>query len=198
MKTILILGACGQIAQVAIDLFLSRTDYELKLYARNSQRLSSFSNNPRIEIIDGDVLDVAKINPAMIGVDVVYANLSGRMAQQARVIIDAMYLAKVKRIIFISSMGIYDEVPGDTYRNILDPYRDSAKLIEESTLDYTIIRPAWLNDKDEIDYDYTQKGEIFKNPKATVSRKSVADLAIKLATIPNFEVHKSLGVHKTI
>jgi hypothetical protein len=95
-------------------------------------------------------------------------------------------------------MGIYSEVPGERYRSVLDPYRDSAKLIEESDLDYTIIRPEWLNDDDEIDYGTTQKGEPFKNASATVSRKSVAHLIVKLATMQDFEVRKSLGVHKTL
>lgn len=196
MTKVLILGACGQIAQFAIDLFLTQTDVILCLYARNAQRLSKYQNNPRINIIEGDVLDAKTLNNAMIGVDVVYANLSGNMSQQARLIIDAMNLAKIKRLIFISSMGIYGEVPGETYRDILNPYRDSAKLIEDSSLDYTIIRPEWLNNKDEINYGYTQKGEVFKNPQAIVSRKSVADLIVKLATTQGFEVRKSLGVHK--
>ena len=122
--------------------------------------------------------------------------LSGRMEEQARGIIRAMHKAGVKRLIFISSMGIYGEVPGERYRSILDPYRDSARVIEESDLDYTIIRPEWLNDRDEIDYGTTQKGEPFKNPSATVSRKSVADLVVRLASTPGLEIRKSLGVHK--
>ena len=72
-------------------------------------------------------------------------------------------------------MGIYEEVPGESYRSILDLYRNSASVIEASDLDYTIVRPAWLSDRDEIDYGTTQKGEAFKNPSGVVSRKSVAD-----------------------
>ena len=55
----------------------------------------------------------------------------------------------VKRLIFISSMGIYGEVPGETYRSVLDPYRDSAALIEASDLDYTILRPGWFTRESE-------------------------------------------------
>ena len=40
-----------------------------------------------------------------------------------------MQATGLKRLIFISSMGIYGEVPGERYRSILDPYRDSAALI---------------------------------------------------------------------
>jgi uncharacterized protein YbjT (DUF2867 family) len=59
---------------------------------------------------------------------------------------------------------------------ILDPYRKAANIIESSKLDYTIVRPAWLNNRNEIDHATTQKGEPFKNASAQVSRKSVADL----------------------
>jgi uncharacterized protein YbjT (DUF2867 family) len=88
------------------------------------------------------VLDRQALTAAMRGQDVVYANLAGAMAQQARAIVDAMPATGLKRLIFISSMGIYDEVPGETYRSVLDPYRDSAAVIEASDLDFTILRPA--------------------------------------------------------
>ena len=68
-------------------------------------------------------------------------------------------------------------------------------LIEASELDCTLIRPAWLNNRNEIDYATTHKGEPFKNASAQVSRKSVADLVVKLATTPGLETRRSLGVH---
>jgi len=61
----------------------------------------------------------------MRGQDVVYANLAGAMKPQAEQIVAAMHAAGLKRLIFISSMGIYGEVPGEPYRSVLDPYRDS-------------------------------------------------------------------------
>jgi hypothetical protein len=61
--------------------------------------------------------------------------------------------------------------------------------------DYTLIRPAWLDDRDEIAYGTTRKGESFANKDATVSRKSVVDLVVTLATTPGLEIRGSLGVH---
>lgn len=104
--------------------------------------------------------------------------------------------AGVKRPIFISSTGIYDKVPGERHGAVLDPYQKSAAIIESSDLDYTVIRPERMNDEDEIDYEITQKGEPSKNPEAVVSRKSVADLVVKLATTPGQAIRGSLGVHK--
>ena len=48
----------------------------------------------------------------------------------------------------------------------------------------TIIRPAWLSDADKIAYGTTVKRKPFANAGAYVSRKSVADLIVKLVTKP--------------
>jgi uncharacterized protein YbjT (DUF2867 family) len=110
MTKVLILGAHGQIARVATDLFLAKSDARLTLYLRNARRLSGIAHPERVRLVEGDVMDAEG----------------------------------VKRLIFISSMGIYDEVPGQRYDSILDPYRNAAQVIESSDLDYTIVRPAWL------------------------------------------------------
>lgn len=197
MSNILIIGAHGQIARVATRLLLERTDTILTLYLRRARRLDALASNPRVRIVEGDATDAAALDAAMAGQDVVYANLSGDMAQQAQTIVASMDKAGVRRLIFVSSMGIYGEVPGERYRSILDPYRDSAAIVEGSGLDFTVIRPAWLNDEDEIAYGTTAKGEPFANPSATVSRKSVGDLIVRLATEPGFGVGASIGIHGT-
>ena len=197
MTNILILGAHGQIARVATDLFLKRTDARLTLCLRNARRLKLSGHADRVREVEGDVLDTKTLEAAMAGQDVVYANLAGQLEQQAQCIVTAMKKAGLKRLIFISSMGIHDEIPGERHGSILDPYCKSASIIEASGLDYTILRPAWLNNRDEIDYGTTRKGEPFKNSSEVVSRKSVADLVVKLAMTPGFEIHSSLGMHKT-
>ncbi len=196
MTNILILGANGQIARVAADLFLERADARLTLYLRNARRLKISGHADRVRVVEGDVLDGKTLEAAMTGQDVVYANLAGDLEQQARCIVKTMQKAGIKRLIFISSMGISDEIPGERHGSILDPYRKAASVIESSELDYTILRPAWLNNRNEIDYATTRKGEPFKNASEQVSRKSVADLVVKLAMTPGFEVRGSLGVHK--
>ena len=47
MTNILILGAHGQIALVATDLFLKHTDARLTLYLRNARRLKLSSHAQR-------------------------------------------------------------------------------------------------------------------------------------------------------
>jgi uncharacterized protein YbjT (DUF2867 family) len=196
LTKILILGAYGQIARVATDLFLNETDVQLTLYLRHAKRLKAPGHPDRVRVVEGDVLDRKTLRAAMAGQDVVYANLAGPMEQQAQCIVQAMQETGIKRLIFISSMGIYDEIPGERHGSVLDPYRHAARVIEASDLDFTILRPAWLDNRNEIAYGTTQKGEPFENAAAVVSRKSVADLVVKLATTPGLEVRRSLGVHK--
>lgn len=196
MTMILILGAYGQIARVSTDLFLKETGAELTLYLRRAERLHALRGRNRVRLVEGDVLDRATLLSAMVGQDIVYANLAGNLGDQARAIVETMTTMGLKRLIFVSSMGIYDEIPGQNFHAALRPYREAADVIEASNLDYTILRPAWLNNRDEVDYGTTQRDEPFENPAGVVSRKSVASLVVRLATTPGLHVRESLGVHK--
>ena len=114
----------------------------------------------------------------MRGQDVVYANLAGVMKQEAEYIVKAMHATGIKRLVFIGSMGIYDEVPGERYRSVLDPYRDSAAVIGELDLDYTILRPGWFTRDDEVVYQITQKGEPFKGHDVLLNRSDIPPLLV--------------------
>ena len=202
MTKILIVGAHGQTAQIVTELLLKNLNIDLKLFLRNCNRLKQYQDNPRVELIEGDVLDTAALTAVMNDVDLVYSNVGGQnLADQASSIIQAMDQAGVKRLIFISSLGTYHEVPGKfgewnetAIADFLPGFRKSAQLIETSDLDYTMIRPAWMDNKDEIDYETTQKGETFKGTE--VSRKSIADFVIKLIEHPQEHIGESVGLNK--
>lgn len=70
MRNVLILGASGSIARHAIDLFLKKTDTRLTLYLRDPRKLRNV-NPSRTRVIEGDVMDTAKLKEAMAGQDVV-------------------------------------------------------------------------------------------------------------------------------
>lgn len=78
MANVLILGAGGQIAQQAIAMMAGARNLHLTLFARNPKRLKAHA-----EIVQGDVLDGAKLKAAVAGKDIVYANLTG--ADSARI-----------------------------------------------------------------------------------------------------------------
>ncbi len=191
MTRVLILGANGQLARNTTRVFLEKTDVALTLFLRQASRLRN-PDPARVKIVEGDVLDTGALRAAMQGQDVVYGNLAGDMARQARAIIDAMHAAGLKRLIFVSSMGIYGEVPGEAYRSVLDLYRDSAAEIDKSDLDYTILRPGWFTHNKTVSYRITQKGEPFEGHD--VSLDGLSDLITKLATDPGLYLRRSIGV----
>src|SRR5260221_2302618 len=110
-KNVLILGAGGKIARHVIEMLLKKKNYHLTLYLRRAKRLSKVHDR-NAEVIEGDVLNLRKLKETMEGQDLVYANLDGKMRKLAENIIKAMDNEGIKRLIFINSMGIYDEVPG--------------------------------------------------------------------------------------
>lgn len=203
MTKVLILGANGHIARLAIDQFKAVPDSQLTLYLRQASRIKDMAPADS-HIIEGDVLDQAALEKAAQGQDVVYANLAGTQSiiKQAQTVVAAMDKANVKRLIWISTLGIYDEVPGNFGKwnhqmldnGYLPNYAKAAEIIENSDLDYTIVRPAWLTNKDEIDYETTQKNTPFKGTE--VSRKSVAAFVVKLTQNPNTEIKHSVGLNK--
>ena len=191
MTRVLILGANGQLARNTTRVLLRDTNATVTLYLRRAGRILN-TDPRRVTIVDGDVLDARTLAAAVVGQDVVYANLSGDMKSQASHIVAAMLAMGVRRLIFVSSMGIYGEVPGERYRSVLDPYRDAAAVIEASDLDYTILRPGWFTEDEEVSYRVTQKGEPFKGHD--VSLNSLSDLIVQLAMTPGLHVRESLGV----
>jgi len=200
MTKALILGASGQIARHVVAMLNGNDSVQLTLLVRNPKKLTQTPANARV--VQGDVLNSVKLNEAVKGQDIVYANLTGgNLDAQARDVIASMQALGVKRLIFVLSLGIYDEVPGKfgawnnaTIGEDLKPFRRAADIIEASKLDYTIIRPAWLTDENEVDYELTPRNEPFKG--TVVSRKSVADLIAKIIRSPSLHLRGNVGVNK--
>lgn len=200
MTKVLILGASGQIAAWAVQMLGEHKEFEQTLLIRDPKKLPSHEPaNARVVI--GDVMDKRLLAQLMEGQDVVYANLAGDVGVQTENILAAMRAKGVRRLIFVNSLGIYDEVPGTfgewNRRKIgqyLPPYRKSADLIEASDTDYTILRAAWLQDEDEVDYETTTREQPFKGTE--VSRKSIAALVTELVQHPERLVRANVGVNK--
>ena len=190
MKNILILGANGGLAQTVIPVLLENPELILTLVSRNIRRLQTFANE-RVNVVQADVMDLPQLESLMQGQDLVYANLAGNLEAMAENIVQAMNRTNVKRLIWISSMGIYGET-GEDHGAILEPYRRSAQVVENSRLDYTIIRPAWFTDGHEIDYQLTRKGEPIQGRQ--VSKRSIAHLIAKLIERPEISIRESLGI----
>ena len=189
MKNVLILGASGNIASKVIDLLMKNDDIRLNLFLRNPRRLRNRVNDS-CRIVEGDVLNLNGLREALMGIDIVYANLAGDLEQMAKNIVMVMDEKKVKRLIFISSIGIYDE----PVRPVLIPYRKAADVIEASDLDYTILRPTWFTNADEVNYELTRKSELEKG--SVISQKSLATFIVKVIDSPENYIRENLGIDK--
>lgn len=99
MKTVIILGASGNIAKHVIDILVKKNDIILTLFLRNKNRLRN-KDVSKCKIIEGDVLDVDQLIKVIAGQDIVYANLAGDLETMAKNIITAMNHNGVKKIIF--------------------------------------------------------------------------------------------------
>jgi uncharacterized protein YbjT (DUF2867 family) len=189
MKNVIILGASGNIAKHVIDFLVKMGDIQLTLLLRSKSRLKN-KDVSGCRVIEGDVMDYKLLKESIAGQDIVYANLSGNLGEMARNIVRAMEETGVKKLIFISSIGIYD-IP---FKSVLGPYRKAADIIELSGLDYTVLRPAWFTNEDEVDYEITRKGEPEKG--SVISQKSLATLIAEIIESPEIYSRDSLGVNK--
>ncbi|MDV4043716.1 NAD-dependent dehydratase [Elizabethkingia anophelis] len=200
MKTkVLVLGAGGAIAQHVIRFLKDNNDIELTLFARNIQQLENTSSN--VNLIEGDVLNSENLDQAIKGQNIVYANLAGDIDKMATLISEAMKKNGVNRLIFVTCLGVYDEVEGKfgewNNRMIgsdLIRYGEATQNIEKSGLDYTVVRPSWLTDNDETEYETTQKGQPFRGTE--VSRKAVGAYIADIILHPEQDVKASVGVNK--
>lgn len=189
MKKVLIIGATGSLAQYVIEALKTLDNIALTLFARNKNRLSKKLAEGCI-LIEGDAMKFADVNKAIEGQDIVYVNLAGNLEPMAKNIVKAMQELGVKRIIAISSIGIY-ETP---LKPVLGPYRKLADVIESSGLDYTILRPDWFTNANEVDYSITHKGE--PETGTAISRKSIASFISTIIKDPDLHKKQNLGISK--
>lgn len=197
MTNILILGATGTIGSAVRQLLLKETKSNLTLFSRSAGRIKVDSN--REKAISGSVTNDSDLDKALEGQDVVFAALSGSLGDYAKHIVNAMKKKGVKRLLFISSMGIYDEIPASVgssgnlkHNSMLRPYREAADVIEASDLNYTVIRPGWFQ-SGPVNYQITKKGEPFGGHDVSIS--SIADLVLKLTQDPNLYGRESVGIN---
>ena len=190
MKKILILGASGSLAAYVVKAIEQLPGIELTLFVRNKGRLPP-SVTAKHHVIEGDATHYNIIKDAVAGNDIVYMNLAGDLETMATNIVQAMQERSVKRIIAITSIGIYDT----PLKPMLKSYRRLADIIDASGLVYTILRPEWFTSGDEVDYILTRKGE--PETGTAISRKSIATFVATLIGDPTLYQNANLGISKT-
>lgn len=184
MTNVLIIGASGVIGQRVTKKLLENTDDSLTLMARNTSSVS---------------IDDKPLNAAMEGNSIVLVAADSNLAFSVQRIIDAMKIKSINRLIFITSMGLYNEIPvtdgasGNLTQNaLLQPYRAAVEMIENSGLNYTILRPVQFDEGRDVSYEISSKGETPKNKD--VSYDSTVDYIVKLVNDDMLDSKENLAI----
>lgn len=194
------MAANGQISQLVEEGLLKGNqfaDVHLTLFARQK---SHFAGNSRVTSITGSLDNPADVKKAIAGQDIVFVGVVDHTPDnhQTQSVVDAMKEAGVQRLIYANVLGIYDEVPGAYGRwnksaigSGLASALRSDQIMEQSGLDYTTLRLPWLNDR-EVKYEITHKDEQYLGVSG--SRKSIADVVLRIIAEPDFLKNDSVGI----
>ena len=190
---IIIFGASGHIGQIVVARALEE-GYKVTAFVRNPNSLSIKNKNLYVYVGDignyTQVADALKGNEAVISVvgnstrAVVFKSTTV-ISEGVKNIIKAMKQHKVKRLLFISSFGLNESIflPQKIFirivlRNIFAEMPRQEKMISQSGLDYTIVRPARLTDEPSVG-EYTAAEDLYIGPFSHISRTAVADFLLQ-------------------
>lgn len=198
----LILAANGQIARIVENRILSEDNFQninLTLGLRNSHRLASLG--PKARIMEVDLTNNQAVNKAMYKQEIVFVDVVDHTKDNVitKKVIETMKANRVSRVIFANTLGIYNEVGGEfgrwNHQFVLPGLQaaiNSDKLLAKSGLDYTTLRLPWLNDRNEIKYSITTHNEPYIGVSG--SRKSIADVILKIVRNPELYDKDSIGI----
>ena len=197
MKKVFILGATSPTGKVLLTYLQSSKNFDITCYVRSPEKLSSFKN---LKLIKGDITDQPSLSKAMKDMDIVITLLSGDTVKiQAENVIKSMKENNIKRIIWMTGMGIHHEVPGPI-KEILDKlvesqpnYVAAADLVMNSKLEYTLLRGAHLTDGNNKKYFTQKEGEPLRCN--TCDRVAIAEFIGEI--IDNFELYKNVSIGLT-
>ncbi|MFD1417977.1 NAD(P)H-binding protein [Companilactobacillus keshanensis] len=199
MKRIILLGATSNISKFLIPELLNQSDVQLTLFARHAtSRLQAYATKANVQLVDGNWNDPNDLKTVLINKDIVYL-ATGHFMTANKNVVHAMKEKGIERLIVAGGLGIYDEVTGEFGRwnaQMMGDYTEikrAAKIIDDSGLNYTFLRMAWLyNDPQHTEYTIIPQGEEFKDTQVT--RQAVARLIANIMQHPNLYQQASIGV----
>ncbi|MGY8914534.1 MAG: NAD(P)-dependent oxidoreductase [Flavobacteriales bacterium] len=207
---ILIIGGTGKTGRHLIAQAL-QDGHLLTVLARNPTKVKV--DHPKLKIVQGNILQRNEVTEAVKGQDAVLSALghkrffisSSILSKGTTNLIGAMEEHNVQRLICITSLGINDSrfrlglyytlfvIPVILFFYFLDKSKQE-KLIMDSALDWTIVRPAQLtNGKMRARYRHGPKMGSYLLTKM-ISRADVAHFMLQQLTDKQY-VQKAVGLH---
>lgn len=194
MKKIALFGATGQTGQKFLELAIN-AGYELKVLVRDKTKLKT--QNPRITIVEGDVLNPQDVDSTVEGAEIVvslFGHVKGSpewlQTNGTKNIISAMQKHGVERIISLSGGGLpYPEKDEPKFADrlirtimkiavpkILDDAIAHAAVLKSSGKKWVIVRgPRLTNDPRVGSY---RVGWVGVNASTKISRADLADFIL--------------------
>lgn len=163
-------------------------------------------SSPDLDIVSADVTDPAGVDRALAGADAVISTYGvpyGRAeitvySEGVTNITRAMTARGISRLVCVSSTTVAtDDAPGESLlwrkaigpflrntlgRTLYDDMERMERIVQDSSLDWTIVRPGGLFDAAEPTDDYEVGAP--RLPGRVTSRADLADLLVKEATEP--------------
>ncbi|QAS52847.1 NAD(P)-dependent oxidoreductase [Halobacillus litoralis] len=199
---IIVFGATGATGIEFVTQAL-QSGHSVTAFARTPEKLGILHNN--LAVIQGDALHEDEVVAAIEGHKVVVSCLGTEGLKPSTVfeemtdnILSGMQKHGLKRILYVASAGIYNEIPGvlgwmsqRILKNVLADHRKAVNLILAANMEYTIARPMRLNDG-HLKGQY-RMSEGLPNGGKEINRKDVAHFL--LASLQNeSRIKKTVGL----
>ena len=149
MQKILFIGASGMLGK-PVALELMRAGFPVTFLARDVEKMQKLF--PNAAVVKGDVFDIASLETAMAGQEIVYLNLS--VAQSSKKtepqpereginnIIEAAKKTNIKRVVYLSSLiKNYEGMNGFKWW-AFEIKHAAVNAIKKSSLNYSIFYPS--------------------------------------------------------
>lgn len=195
MANVLIIGASNGIGRETMTAALN-AGHQVRAFSRSANTI--VVSDPHLETHRGDARKEADIDAALDGIDVVVQSLGvgaidlfrsvDLFSQSTRILVAAMERRNVKRLIAVTGFGAGESrnaiscVQRLPFRLFLGRAYDDKdiqeRLITQSSLDWTIVRPGVLTDGQRTGrYRVLVEAEQWRN--GVISRADVADFIVR-------------------
>ncbi len=198
MTRVLVIGASRGIGLETVKALLAAGS-NVRALARSASRIAI--DDPHLEKVDGDALDKATVERALVGVDAVVQSLgvdfgpdavlkgTTLFSKSTRVLVDAMRNVGVRRLIVVTGAGagdsrghggfLFDRVVFPlVLKRVYDDKDVAEQIVKASGLEWTIARPGGLTNGAA-----TGRYHVLTDPETWrggfISRADVADFLAK-------------------